>query len=1007
MKIEGDRGHHISSHDTYHLTIGPCHCLLSPFIFLYLLLTPIAAHAGNILTERYNLTSLDLSNGLPHNHISDIFMDSNGFLWISTYGGGLVRYDGYVVMEPRLDLNSKSCRSITEDRFHRLWVAFDEGINIIDLRTMKAVTPGNSELQKLLVLPSIRCYHDALGRIWVITDRQVSLVTFDAQGQTDRIYNYPHSWRMLDMAICDVEENGKPWIGIDGGLYRLVEKGGKLVREEISALLKPLQNHYITDILKRNNKVWITTNMGLFRYDPYQQKLAEYHHASTPGALSHAFLTSLATTSDNRLLVGSLCGVNIYDDQTDSFTAWTTESTIPLKSDFVDCIRVYQGYIWVGTESGGIACLAPQRLLLRNSVHTSAPHSLSPNPVNSMYVEPGGRLWVGTVEGGLNLREKGTSDFIHYTTANSGLSHNSVSALAADGHGRLWIGTWGGGICHANRQGAHHIARLDLPDEYRWRTNFVGALANDTINNGLWIGSNAGLYFYDFKTNRIEEPFEGCRGITGSIGAIVDRDGYFWMGCMQGVIKVDLNSGRNGHRPFKHDSISHKLDEPNSRIVDKISSFCQTRDGTLWLGSNGYGLYRRREGEKEGRKEDVFEALTTADGLAFGGVKGIVEDANGRLWVTTQNGLSVYDPNTRLFSNYFESDGLVNHHFYWNSAACDESGVIYLGSEGGLIEVLGENTAPKPYGKLVFTQLIVDNQEVTAGSEYLSDDISIASSIQLREGNRSFSIAFSALNYCNEEEGMFSYRMKGLEDEWTPLKLGEHSVRYSALPAGHYTFEVKYASTYSSEHSDIASIEVVVCPAFWHSWWFRLLMSLLFVALLIYIYNRWAARLKRLEAEELLNPIRKVLEESDDPAQLQTRIQNILDNQQRYKISVSKSVEADKEEVLKTTRPLMERVMELMEKNYMNSDFGFQEVCDALVMSRSVASKHLNAEAGVPVGQFIRNYRLNMAKELLSAKTGNRNITEIAYKVGFNDPKYFTRCFTKMFGVSPSRSNVL
>ena len=89
MKIEGDRGHHISSHDTYHLTIGPCHCLLSPFIFLYLLLTPIAAHAGNILTERYNLTSLDLSNGLPHNHISDIFMDSKAAgLVLFRYGLG-------------------------------------------------------------------------------------------------------------------------------------------------------------------------------------------------------------------------------------------------------------------------------------------------------------------------------------------------------------------------------------------------------------------------------------------------------------------------------------------------------------------------------------------------------------------------------------------------------------------------------------------------------------------------------------------------------------------------------------------------------------------------------------------------------------------------------------------------------------------------------------------------------------------------------------------------------
>ena len=968
----------------------------------------IDTHAANFLTERYNLTYLDLSNGLPHNHVNDIFKDSSGFLWISTYGGGLVRYDGYGVMEPRLDLNSKSCRSITEDKFHRLWVAFDEGVNIIDLRTMKAITTDNPELQKLLVLPSIRCYCDALGRIWVITDRQVSLVTFNDGGHADQIYNYSHEWRMLDMAICDVEKNGKPWIGIDGGLYRLVVKGGKLVREEISALLRPLEDHYITDILKRNNMVWITTNLGLFRYDPYKQQLTEYHHA--PGSvapadtptrnLSHVFLSSLAVTSDNRLLVGSLGGVNIYDDQTDSFTAWTTKSAVPMKSEFVDCIRVYNGYIWIGTESGGIACLAPQRLLLRNSVHTGNPHSLSPNPVNAMYVEPDGRLWVGTVEGGLNFRERGSNDFLHFTTANSGLSHNSVSALAADHHGRLWIGTWGGGVCQTDRQGAHHISRLELPYEYNWRTGFVGALANDTINDGLWIGTNAGLFYYNYKTQRIEEPFDSCRSITGSIGAIVDREGCLWMGCMQGLIKVDLLSGSQGRRPFKYEVISHKLDEPQSRIVDKISSFCQTRDGTLWLGSNGYGLYRLVKDTSD--SHDHFEALTTADGLAFGGVKGIVEDANGRLWVTTQNGLSVYDPNTRSFSNYFESEGLVNQHFYWNSAMRDDSGIIYLGSEGGLIEVLGENTEAIPYRKLVFTQLMVDNQEVTAGSDYLSDDISIARSIQLREGNRSFSIAFSALDYGNEGQAMFSYRMKGIDDEWTPLRLGEHSVRYSALPPGHYTFEVRYVSSQSTEQSAIASIEVVVHPAFWNSWWFRLLLSILFVVLILYLYNRWAAHLKRIEAEQLLNPIRKVLEESDDPRQLQGRIQNILDNQQRYRQSVSKSVEADKEELLKNTRPLMERVMALMEQNYMNSEFGVQEFCEALGMSRSIASKHLNAEAGMPVGQFIRNYRLNMAKELLSEKTGDRNITEIAYKVGFNDPKYFTRCFTKMFGVSPS-----
>jgi len=71
-------------------------------------------------------------------------------------------------------------------------------------------------------------------------------------------------------------------------------------------------------------------------------------------------------------------------------------------------------------------------------------------------------------------------------------------------------------------------------------------------------------------------------------------------------------------------------------------------------------------------------------------------------------------------------------------------------------------------------------------------------------------------------------------------------------------------------------------------------------------------------------------------------------------------------------------------------------------MSKPLWSKRLNAEAGMSTGQFIRDYRLKIAKRLLLENYANRNITEIAYKVGFNDPKYFTRCFTHQYGCSPS-----
>lgn len=951
--------------------------------------------SDNILTERYNLSYINLENGLPHNNVSSLFTDSNGFLWIATYGGGLVRYDGYGMMSPMLGLNSLSCKSIAEDRFKRLWVAFDEGTNIVDLQTMLPTVPESEkgDVTPLLSQSGVKVYCDALGRIWLITGSYVNLITFTEDGRVHHIASYQYRGNTPEICICDVEGNGKPWVGIDNGIYRLVEKDGKLIKEEISTLLHPLYGLYITDILKRGNTVWLTTNHGLFRYDPYLHRLDQ-----TPiQHLSHEFLSSLALMPDNTLLVGSLCGVNIYDDKSGTFTAWTQASTPPLKNDFVHSLLVNDGLIYIGTEAGGVVRLVPRQLLLQNSVHSADPGSLSPNPVNAMYAAPDGTLWVGTVEGGLNRRLKGERSFMHYTKTNSELPHNSVSTLAADAYGRLWIGTWGGGLCWIDMKNPQKIVRLELPIEQMRLTNYIGAMAYDAINDGMWIGSNDGLFFYRFKTNQLIEPFEECQLVRGCIGSIVTHDGHLWMGCMQGVVVIDLKSEKNGR--FKTRNIRHLLADPTSKIVDKISSFCETSDGTLWLGSNGYGLYKRVVDEKG---EERFQVLTQENGLVYNGVKGIVEDRNGRLWITTQNGLSVYDPKLQAFTNYSQYDGLISPHFYWNSAVKDAVGTICLGSEAGLIEMLDDNTEAHYHGRLTFTHLMVDNQDAIAGSDYLDEDISVAKTIWLKEGHRSFSIDFSALDYGYEMQGVYSYRLKGFDNEWEVLKPGQHSVRYSALPAGNYTFEVKYKSVQMVGEGDTISIEVVVKPYFWRSWWFRSLLGILFVALMIYIYNRWVAILKRREAEQLLSPIRKVLEESDDPHQLQSRIQNILDNQQRYKQSVTKSVEADKEEVMKSTRPFMERVMEIMEAHYMDSEFGVQEFCDALGMSRTVASKHLNAEAGLPVGQFIRNYRLNMAKEMLSSKTGNRNITEIAYAVGFNDPKYFTRCFTKQYGVNPS-----
>lgn len=180
-----------------------------------------------------------------------------------------------------------------------------------------------------------------------------------------------------------------------------------------------------------------------------------------------------------------------------------------------------------------------------------------------------------------------------------------------------------------------------------------------------------------------------------------------------------------------------------------------------------------------------------------------------------------------------------------------------------------------------------------------------------------------------------------------------------------------------------------------------LLCLIVLTVAFLYFYKQHLAALRRQEAEKLLIPIKKVLEESDAPEALQIRIQNILHNQEHIKKSRHRSVETDKQQT-KPAKSFMERATDILEHHYMDSQFDITEFADAIGMSKSLLAKRIKEETGQSTTQFIRNYRLNIARDLILENYADRNITEIAYKVGFNDPKYFTRCFTHLYGIAPS-----
>lgn len=947
-----------------------------------------------------------MAAGMPNNFADDIFQDSYGFVWISTHGGGLVRYDGFNYMNFNLgssgiSLRSNSCRNVYEDHFKRLWIDFEEGPQVLDLKTMQPVIPPcenkkvEAQLNKALKNLCTRMYCDAKGNLWMVSFNLLTRISFNEKGEVNRVLSISYPYKAPDLGLCDVYRNGTVVMCNNGVVSEFSVQNNRLAAKNISSMFLPLDYRYAGAVISYHGKIWLGTNRGL-----YNSAKQEFHASGTVHSLQHEVVTSLAITEDDKLLVGTLCGVDIIDDKTGTIEHWNCSSVNPLSSNFVNSLLAKDGQIWVGTETGGITKLTPRQLQLEFFKHDAAnPASLSPNAVNAMYAAPDGTLWVGTVEGGLNALAPGSRNFTHYTMANSGLPHNSVSTLAADNRGNLWIGTWGTGIAVMNLQQPGRIIPLVVDAKHQPFLNFAGVLVYDPINDGMWLGTNDGLFFYDLKRQQLIEPFRGCLNVRGCIGSLITRDGKLLMGCVQGMVEINLKSRIPGKGDFAVKYHQYKLDDPKSGVIDKILSFCLAKDGKIWLGSNGYGLYCYNY-NKEGKT--YVKSFTTNNGLANNTVKGIVEDNQGMLWIATDNGLSIFNPKTETFSNYSRKDGLLSSQFYFNGAIRDAKGKIYLGTDEGLMAVTGVNHAVHNAARLRFTELLVDNQPVFAGSDYLDDDISIAKRLCIHESDKSFTIFFSALNYGNDSQGVYLYRMKGYENDWVQLQPGQHSVRYSTLPAGSYQFEVKYIPSFDSDKEQVISVDIKVTPYFWKSWWFVSLMVIAFIAFLLYIYTSRLEKMREREVEELYRPIEAALKDSDEPGKLQSRIQMILENQKRYQDSQKKSIEADRKQVAEKERPFMDIVMEVMEKNYDNSEFGVQELADEMRMNRSVLSKMLNAEAGQPTAQFIRNYRLDIAKKMITENVANRNITEIAYRVGFNDPKYFTRCFTKQYGESPS-----
>jgi signal transduction histidine kinase len=234
----------------------------------------------------------------------------------------------------------------------------------------------------------------------------------------------------------------------------------------------------------------------------------------------------------------------------------------------------------------------------------------------------------------------------------------------------------------------------------------------------------------------------------------------------------------------------------------------------LWLGTLRGGLV------KFDRNAQIFASYCEKDGLANDVVYGILEDAGGSLWISTNRGISNFNPGTETFKNYDVHDSLQSNEFNSNAYHQSRSGEMYFGGVNGVNAFYPENIRVNPYiPPVVITQ-------VAKYDEVIKSDISESTNIELSYKDKYLRFEFVSLDFRNSRKNQYAYMLEGFDTSWIHSNARRY-VSYTNLDPGQYTFRAKGSSSDGIWNERGVSIELVVTPPFWELWWFRLAIAML------------------------------------------------------------------------------------------------------------------------------------------------------------------------------------
>jgi ligand-binding sensor domain-containing protein/signal transduction histidine kinase/CheY-like chemotaxis protein len=806
---------------------------------------------ANTLQKTYNVINFTTSKIRDQQDVKAITQDSHGFIWFAS-NSGLFRFDG---------LNLKK----------------------YSLQTLKST--HSPKVKSLLI--------DSNNTLWVGTNKR--LLTYNENSETFHqveLTNNSSSFAILNL-LEDKQNN--IWVGTrDNGLFKIKQSP---TNNTISHFHKTanspfkISNNQIRSLYQAtDDKLWIGTKNGLSSYS-FTHKRITHHKINIPSHPKKKLTVYSVLELKNHLLLGSDVGLISFNKKTSTGSLYSSDKLLASSIYSVKYSRNQD--LIIGSKRNGLMIIDPKtKNIIKFNKSKNKNSKLNSNMVYTSFSDNTGNIWLGTRVGINKLTYTDSSIDLYRAKDNNSECNasNENHAVLIDSHNNLWLGAKGQGLNFIDRTNntckLFNRNNINLP-------NITFQLIIDIkedLNGNIWIASfNEGLIKYNPKTEKfsqlsfadVEKNKIVQRGKIMNI--FIDKNNHLWLGMTNyGLVEYDQKNhvlelfGKNIAKNLQHKKLSVKN-------IEHINN-------TLWLGTAFAGLisYDIETGQfKSFLSENVsLHIVTTAldnqqniwigtrdngiikfipttgeyihyqdkEGLAHNNIFDIQVDNNNNLWIGTYNGLSMFNQQKKLFTNYHEKDGMQSNDSSLGSFFDAKTGDLWLGGMNG-INRIDTNTLTKKdeSSSLYLTSLKINGEKVQVKNDEttspLKENIISAKQLTLTHKENNFAFSFANINYLNTDKLSYQYRLAGYDD-WSDVARENLSANYTNIPAGEYQFQVRVTGNNGLWDGDETSIALIILPPWWLTTFALIIYSLL-VFIAIYLIIHFRTQALRNKADEL------------------------------------------------------------------------------------------------------------------------------------------------------------